>query len=385
MKKDLKNIFLIAFFSLLSTFLIWLPFFLRLTSFWKIALPAEGMATIMKNFDGLYYVVVAKSLYQPDIINGLFSFPLPDIYYTAHFPIYPLLIRLISPITGYLWGMLSTTLVSSILAAIVFYLFLKEFKYSKQALWLTLIFLLFPARWLVVRSIGSPETLFILFILASFFFFKKKNYWLAGIFGALTQLTKPPGILLFAGYSVFLLIENWDQIKTKALGTIINIFKKAYPLLLIPISLLALFAVYRFTYGDFWAYFHSGENVHPILWPPFQVFSSNAGWVGTFWLEDIIYLFLLEAIGIILLFKQKRTDLGVFAAVFFTATLFVAHRDLARYSLPLVPFLLIAFEPFLIKKEFKIAFWIIIIPIFLYAINFIAANTTPIANWTPLL
>jgi len=385
MKKDLKNIFLIAFFSLLSTFLIWLPFFLRLTSFWKIALPAEGMATIMKNFDGLYYVVVAKSLYQPDIINGLFSFPLPDIYYTAHFPIYPLLIRLISPITGYLWGMLSTTLVSSILAAIVFYLFLKEFKYSKQALWLTLIFLLFPARWLVVRSIGSPETLFILFILASFFFFKKKNYWLAGIFGALTQLTKPPGILLFAGYSVFLLIENWDQIKAKALDTIINIFKKAYPLLLIPISLLALFAVYRFTYGDFWAYFHSGENVHPILWPPFQVFSSNAGWVGTFWLEDIIYLFLLEAVGIILLFKQKRTDLGVFAAVFFTATLFVAHRDLARYSLPLVPFLLIAFEPFLIKKEFKIAFWIIIIPIFLYAINFIAANTTPIANWTPLL
>ena len=385
MRKDLKNVFLIALFSLLSTFLIWLPFFLRLTSFWKIPLPGEGMATIMKNFDGLYYIVVAKSFYHPEIIKSLFSFPLPDIYYTAHFPVYPWLIKLFSPFFGYLWGMLSVTLVSSILAAVVFYLFIKEFKYSKQALWLTLIFLFFPARWLVVRSVGSPEPLFILFILVSFYFFKKKNYWLAGIFGALTQLTKPPGILLFAGYSIFLLAENWVQLRKNAVTTLINLFKKTYPLLLIPLSLLGLFVFYRFAYGDFWAYFHSGADIHPIFWPPFQVFNLSTRWVGTFWLEDIIYLFLLEAIGVILLFKQKRFDLAIFAATFFTATIFVAHRDLSRYSLPLVPFLLIAFEPFLAKKEFKIAFWIIIIPIFLYAINFIAQNTAPIANWAPFL
>ena len=385
MKKSGRNCLLIAFVSLLSTFLIWLPFFLRLTSFWRIPLPGEGMATIMKNFDGLYYAVIARSFYHPEIIDKLFSFPLPAIYYAAHFPLYPLLIRLFSPIFGYLWSMLSITLISSTLAAVVFYLFVKEFKYSKSVLWLTFVFLLFPARWLVVRSVGSPEPLFILLILVSFYFFKKKNYWLAGIFGALTQLTKPPGILLFLGYTAFLLVENWPELRKRTMTTLINLFKKAYPLLLIPLALLGLFAYYRFTYGDFWAYFHSGINVHPIFWPPFQVFNISTRWVGTFWLEEIIYIFLLGTLGVVYLFKQKRFDLAIFTAIFFAATFFVAHRDISRYSLPILPFLLIAFEPILVKKEFKIAFAVILLPIFLYAINFIANNTAPIADWAPFL
>ena len=385
MKRYRRDYLLIAFLSLFSTFLIWLPFFLRLSSFWKIPLPTEGMATIMKNFDGLYYVVIAKSLYQPEIIESLFSFPLSSIYYSAHFPLYPLLIRFFSPVFGYLWSMLSVSLISSILAAIVFYLFVKEFKYSKSALWLTFVFLLFPARWLVVRSVGSPEALFILFILASFYFFKKKNYWGAGAFGALTQLTKPPGILLFLGFIAFLLLENWPEIKKKTIPTFINLFKKAYPLLLIPFSLIGLFAYYRFAYGDFWAYFNSGFNVHPIFWPPFQVFNVSAYWVGSFWLEEIIYIFLLGALGVAYLFKQKRYDLAIFTMIFFAATFFVAHRDISRYSLPMLPFLLIAFEPILVKKEFKIAFGVIAIPVFLYALNFIASNTTPLADWLPFL
>jgi len=377
MRKSWRDLLLITLISLASTFLIWLPFFLRLTSFWRIPLPSEGMATIMKNFDGLYYVVIAKSLYRPEIIEQLFSFPLSPAYYAAHFPLYPLLIRFFSPVFGYLWSMLSISLIASVLAAMVFYLLVKEFKYSKSALWLTLVFLLFPARWLIVRSVGSPEPLFILLILASFYFFKKKNYWGAGAFGALAQLTKPPGILLFCGYAIFLLIENWPNLK--------KLIKQVYPLLLIPLALLGLFIYYRFAYGDFWAYFHSGANVLPLLWPPFQVFNVSSHWVGTFWLEEIIYIFLLGALGVVSLFKQKRLDLAIFTTVFFAATFFVAHRDIARYSLPMVPFLLIAFEPILSKKEFKIAFVVIILPIFLYAINFIAGNTLALADWSPFL
>ncbi len=141
MKKSRRDLLLVALASLGSTFLIWLPFFLRLTSFWQIPLPNEGMATIMKNFDGLYYVIIAKSLYRPEIIEGLFSFPLPAIYYAAHFPLYPLLIKFFVPLFGYLWSMLSVNLIASVLAAFVFYLLVKEFKYSKSPLWLTFLFL----------------------------------------------------------------------------------------------------------------------------------------------------------------------------------------------------------------------------------------------------
>jgi len=384
MKKSYREIFIITFTSLFSTLLIWLPFFLRLPSFWKMALPTEGMATIMKNFDGLYYVVIAKSFYQPEIINNFFSFPLPAIYYAAHFPLYPTLIKFFSPLLGSLWSMLSLNLLISVLTAVVFFLFIKEFKYSKQALWLTILFLLFPARWLIVRSVGSPEPLFILLILSSFLFFKKKNYWLAGLLGALTQLAKPPGILLFIAYAVYLFWENFEEIKKNwslALGKII---KKAYPLLLIPLALLGLFSYFLFVLNDFWAYFHSGDNLH-LFWPPLQVFNTAAHWVGTFWLEEVIYVYLLSVLGIVFLFRQRRYDLAIFCALFFYTTLFISHRDIARYSLPMLPFLLIGFEPFLIKKEFKIAFLVILLPIFLYAINFIAGNTLKIADWTPLL
>ncbi len=384
MNKSRRDLLLIVLASLVSTFLIWLPFFLRLTSFWKIPLPNEGMATIMKNFDGLYYVVIAKSLYRPEIIEGLFSFPLPASYYAAHFPLYPLLIKLFAPLFGYLWSMLSVNLIASVLAAIVFYLFVKEFKYSKSPLWLTFLFLFLPARWLVVRLVGSPEPLFLLLILASFYFFKKKNYWLAGLFGGLAQLTKSPGILLFIAYTLYLFWENRYELKRAFSATFLKIIKTAYPLLLIPLALLCLFVYYRFAYHDFWAYFHSGDNLH-LFWPPFQVFNASARWVGTYWLEEVIYVYFLGILGVVYLFKQKRIDLGIFAAVFFYSTLFISHRDISRYSLPMMPFLLIAFEPFLMKKEFKIAFGVIFIPLFLYSINFIAGNTLPVANWSPFL
>ena len=335
-------------------------------------LPGEGMATIIKNFDGPYYLVIAKSFYNPKIISTLFSFDLGPIYYAAHFPLYSIFIKIFSFGIGSLWSMLFVPLIFSVLAAVVFYFFLKEFNYSQSPLWLTLIFLLFPARWLIVRSVGSPEPLFMFCLIASFYFFKKENFWLAGIFGGLCQLTKPPGILLFLAYAIYLFWKKKSQLL------------RALPLLIIPLALLGIFGYYRSIYGDFFAYFHSGDNIH-LFWPPLQIFNAASNWVGTFWLEEIIYVYLLGILGVILLFKQKHDDLAIFAAVFFATTLFISHRDLSRYSLPMVPFLLIAFESFLAKKEFKIAFSIILLPIFLYAINFIAGNTLGIADWTPFL
>jgi len=384
MKSSRRPILLITLTSLFSTFLVWLPFFLRLKSFWRIPLPTEGMATIMKNFDGLYYLVIAKTLYHPQAITTLASFSLPAIYYAAHFPLYPLLIKVGGILINPLWSMLAVTVIASVLAALVFYQLLKEFKLSREPLWLTVIFLLFPARWLVVRSVGSPEPLFILFILSSFYFFKKRQYWPAGILGALAQLTKPPGILLFLAYGLYLLWEKRQQLSKNWPLQLIKVIREAWPLFLIPLTLGILFTYYHFIYGDFWAYFHSGDNIH-LFWPPFQVFNSTLTWVGTFWLEEIIYLYLLGFLGVVFLFQQKKEDLAVFAGLFFSTILFVAHRDISRYSLPLVPFLLIAFDQFLTSREFKIAFGVILLPIFLYAINFIAGNTLAVADWTPFL
>src|SRR6185369_13326461 len=138
------------------------------------------------------------------------------------------------------------------------------------------------------------------------------------------------------------------------------------------------------TTGDFFAYFHSGDNIH-LMFPPFQIFNYSAPWVGTFWLEEVIFIYFLGAVGVYKLFQKREYELGTFSAVFYTVTLFIAHRDLMRYFLPLVPFLIIAFADNLVKKEFKFAFAIIIIPIYLYSLAFISQNVMPISNWAPFL
>ena len=94
MKDKTNTIFTVILLSVIPTLLIWSPFFFRLTSFWKIPLPPNGMGTIVANYDGPLYIIVAKTLYNPEAIKAISSFPLTTQYYTAHFPLYPLLIKL---------------------------------------------------------------------------------------------------------------------------------------------------------------------------------------------------------------------------------------------------------------------------------------------------
>lgn len=326
---------------------------------------------MMANYDGPNYIVIAKCWYQKECIGEKFSLPLPLEYYPAHFPGYPLTIWLLDKILPATWAMLTSTLIFTIAATVVFYLLLKEFKLTSSPFWLSFLFLFLPARWWIVRTVGSPESLFIFAVLTSIFFFKKRKYWLAGIFGALAQITKTPGILLFAAYFLYLFRQKKFSLKT-------------LPLLLIPFSVLPVFTFYYWQTGDFLAYFHSGDNFH-LVPLPFQTFVSERSWLGNIWVEDVIWLYLIEAIGVVLLFRKKLHTLASFAAVFFTTTLFVAHRDIARYSLPLAPFMLIAYEEFLKRKEFKIALAIVFLGIYLYTLNFILHNTAPIADWTPYL
>ncbi len=384
LKKDLITI-IIA--SILVTLIVWLPFIFGFK---------EGIISLFKNYDGPNYLIVAKSWYDKAFISNTFSLPIPTEYYPAHLPGYPLTISLLNTFVSGPWAMLISPILFTIMAAISFYLFIYKFKLSENPLWLTLIFLVFPARWVAVKAVGSPEPLFLFAIIASFYFFKsafdkvennlisqKKIIWLdlllAGIFGAVAQITKSPGILLFLSYLGYL--GYLSYLGKKKIGESI---KLALPLFLIPLSALAIFFFYKLRTGDFLAYFHSGDNFH-LLFPPYQGFFPEKSWLGTFWSEDMIWQYLLGALTLTMLIKQKYYDLASFVGVFFTATLMVAHRDLARYSLPLIPFTLIAFDKFIQKKEFKIALLIILPAIYLYTINFIGGNVAPVADWTPYL
>jgi len=330
--------------TLIPTLLVWLPFILKIDNVLGIPLAKNGLQTIVSNYDGPLYMVVAKSFYSPQIIKESFAFPLPVEYYAAHFPLFPLL----------------------------------------QSLILVAIFAVFPARWLIVRSVGSPEPLFVAAIIASLYYFKNKKYLLAGVFGALAQLTKSPGILLFGAYGViwvFDLLHNLALINQRVKRKI-NL--KLLPILLIPLALFSVFYFYKVTYGTFTAYFNSGDNIH-LFFPPFQIFNYSAPWVGTFWLEEVILIYAAGLLASIYLIKDKDQTLATFATLFFTSLLFVSHRDLLRYALPLIPFMFIAFRNFMVSKEVRIVILFLLIPTYLFSLGFISQNVMPIADWSPFL
>jgi len=360
----------------LSTVFIWLPFLLKMElPLWKLDF-SEGSKILWQNYDGPNYLVVAKTWYDKVKILNTFSSPLPAEYYPAHFPLYPAIIGVFDLFLRGPWAMLLASLLGTVLCFLAFFRLLKEFDLSANAKWLTLVFLILPARWVAVRAVGSPEPWFIFFILSSLFYFKKEKYALAGIFGALAQLTKSPAILLLGAYGLVFLV---DIFKNKKLNL------RMWPVLLQLAVIPLLFWFYGMRTGDFWAYFHSGDNIH-LFWPPFSVFTPGGqAWVGSFWLEDVIWTWLIFGLGILKLRDKKLMVEYYFALLYFVSTLFVAHRDIGRYILPIAPLVLIGWDEVLQRKEAKIILGLLVIPIVLFTWGFLINNTAPIADWAPYL
>ncbi len=374
MNNKFKDLCLLSFAVIFITFIIWLPHFLALPDFWGLNF-SQGFSTIYRNYDGLEYVTIAKTFYQPELIAKIPQ-SLSASYYAAHFPGYSILILALSPILGFLKSMLFISLLFTLLSVWAFYFLIRDFKLSSQPLYLSLLFLILPARWVIVHSIGSAEPIFIFFIITSIYFFMKfeqskkfSDILVTAIFGILAQITRPPGILLFLALTLYILYRR---------KSFFNLLKY-FPLLLLPLSLIGIFYLFNLTYGDFWAYFHSGDNIH-LTFPPFQIFNKHQFWVGEIWLEDIIYIFILGFLGGLLLLKQRLYPMAFFVLVYLGASTLIAHRDIARYTLPVFPFLLIAFEKVLISREFKIVLIIISLAIYLYTQNFLIENVAPIPN-----
>lgn len=363
--------------TFLSSLIFWLIFYFNLPRF--IGFPETTLETIYTNYDGPNYIVISKCGYNKECISQNFSLPLPLEYYPAHFPGYPLIISLFSFFTTGTKSMLLATLSGSIFLTIFAFKFFKLFIKEEKAYFLALLLLVFPARLFVLRQIGAPETWFIGSILASVYFFKTKKYIFSAIFAALSQFIKSPGALLAISYLILALFELKNKFSFK------RILSKYYVFLLIPLSVILIFLYYQAQTGNFLAYFQSGDN-HHLYSLPYMVFVSNLSWIGSIWLEEIIYIYLLVFFGIYRLYKKHNFDIvTIFPLVFTLATIFVGHRDISRYLSPVYPFVLLSYSKVLTNKTAKVFFLLLLPAIFLYAINFVIGNTTPVADWSPYL
>lgn len=384
---QLKDILLLCLITVGTTALLWLPFILHIP---LNALPKELFTfdTILKHWDGLLYIIVAKTWYDPtNPILQAAPLGLSPIYFAAHQPLYPITISLLTTLFSYPYAMLVSTLLASCALAVVFYFLVRKLQLSKNSFLLTLCLILLIPRFTLVRSVGSSEPLFMLLILVSLWTVSQKKYFLAALAGTLAIMTRTPAALLGIAYAIVALVE-WYQTRK------IN-WRWAW-MLLMPLGLLGVFAWYGNQYQDFFAYFHSGDNLH--LTHPLAVFNHSEKWVGTGWLEDVALYLMIFTATIVWRWEslqKKITELGtkdrfitistVFMIVYFTATIMLDHRDIPRYSLPLIPFVLLTFERFFTSKRFVWVLMLVLPIIYFYSLNMLTHNIAPITDWAPFL
>jgi len=210
------------------------------------------------NFDGLHYVTIAKQGYSQ--------------YEQAFFPLYPLLLYLISFITRN--ELVSGIVISngSLLTALfVFQKILSLKKIDiKQTTWFYILLLSFPTAFFF--GAVYTEGLFFLLFSLSLYFLYKKNYYLASLFASLTSLTRLIGVFLIIPFFFHFLSEHKGKLKNFRLLALS--FK---PMLLSPLlGLLGYMTYLWISTGDPLIFFNSqpkfgaNRSTHLIFLP--QVF-----------------------------------------------------------------------------------------------------------------
>jgi len=162
----------IAFFSFIPTF----PYSETLPSF------APALFSRFAGFDGVHYLKIAA--------DGYFGTGLIQ----AFFPLYPMLIRVLS-----LFGILSLFWVGTILSLVCLYGILRFFKRfalqsNVQYRWLLVSLFLFPTSFFFTGI--YTESLFLLFVLAAFLLLHKQKWFFAGLVIACATATRITGVFL---------------------------------------------------------------------------------------------------------------------------------------------------------------------------------------------
>jgi len=156
------------------------------------------------------------------------------------FPLYPQLIRLVGYLTNSQYALAGIIVSSLCTLATCFYLYylVKSELNKRTALRSVLYLLIFPTS-IFLASIYT-ESLFVLTVVASFYYARKGQWYAASICGMLASLTRPAGIIMVG----ILLIEYFEQRNFKLSQIKVNVLN----LLMIPggLGIYMLFLYQKF-------------------------------------------------------------------------------------------------------------------------------------------
>ena len=191
------------------------------------------------NFDGEHYLSIAQNGYQ----NLEHSF----------FPVYPMLMNFFAyPFGAEVFSLTISGIFISNIALLLSLLILwklTRLDYSYEIGLSTLIlFLVFPTSFYL--GVVYSESVFLLFTLTSFYFARKKKWFLASIFAAIASATRMFGLLIFPA----LILEAWQQKQS---------IKKVFSIILAPLGFFIYMYYQWYTVADPLAFYHQISSFGP--------------------------------------------------------------------------------------------------------------------------
>jgi Gpi18-like mannosyltransferase len=275
----------------------------------------------------------------------------------AFFPLYPLLIRVASPLTGgnALLAALLVANLAGLLMLMAFYQLVKEDFGEILAQRAVIYFSIFPSAFFLMA--GYSETTFFCCVLLCFYELRHGRWWLAGLAGFLAALTRNTGVVLLVPFC-------YEYLRQRAFAQRGRRWH-ALSALLIPAG-LGLFLLYcACVLGDPLAFQHAENHWHHVLVAPWvglsypihtmwQTISTTQGWLSfvvqrnSIELGTTFFILGLLLLGFFGPWRFPRTHLSylLFAAIVWLIPLLAPvqplngafpYQSLTRYMLEVFP------------------------------------------------
>lgn len=311
------------------------------TNIWKFVAPYSPVDNFLiypwANFDGVHYLSIAGEGYAKDGSNSKF------------FPLYPLLVNVLSKVFGQEKAYGSTQFFTALIISNIFFLIalfvfykLIAIDFSKKIAFSSIIFLLvFPTSF-YFASIYS-ESLFLLLALLSFYFARKRNWILASFFGMLLSATRIVGVSIFP-------VLVYEFITSKKSTDKLSLFR-FFSLLITPLGFV-FYSIFNYLNWQNPFYFllghdlQNGRSVNSLILPLQTLFrylkifiilsiQKFEWWVAFFEVSVFVFVIFLLYIS----YKKKiHFSYALFSVFCFASPSFSGtFSSLPRYSVILFP------------------------------------------------
>ncbi|WP_344616789.1 mannosyltransferase family protein [Dactylosporangium salmoneum] len=156
-------------------------------------------------YDSPWFIAIAQHGYQPTA----------DASPAAFFPLYPVLIRLVTPLClGHSWAAALLVANAALLVALVLLFRLAEHEMDRAAAGRTVFYLVaFPTGFFLTAAYN--EGLFIALLVAAVYCLRREHWWRAGALGALAATARSAGILLVLAFA-FEYVRAHDLLRPRA-------------------------------------------------------------------------------------------------------------------------------------------------------------------------